>query len=261
MKRDVRLLPLFASLGLLFSQALLAADSDVLAVVNGKKITAADYSRYAGQGANHQIKPEAALQELINIELISTDAIQKKYDREPEFLAVLDEIKKSQLAAYAVRKSVISAGAPTAAEIKSEYERLIGEMPKYEYQAHHVMVDSEAAAREIITELAGGAKIEALARDKSMDEFAEKGGDLGWFTLEQMEPAFAEAVKGLKKGEYTNAPVQTSYGWHVIQLDDSRDVAPLPLAQVEEQIRNSLLSQRFQGYVESLRAKAKIEIK
>jgi peptidyl-prolyl cis-trans isomerase C len=261
MKRDARLLPLLASLGLLFSQVLLAADSDVLAVVNGKKITAGEINRYAAQGGDHNIKPEMALQELINIELISADAIKKKYDKEPEFIAALEAIKKSQLASYAVRKAVASAGAPTAAEIKAEYERITGEMPKYEYQAHHVMVDSEEAAQGVIAALAGGAKIEEVARDKSLDESGQQGGDLGWFSADQMEPAFAAAVKGLKKGEYTKAPVQSSYGWHVIQLDDSRDLEPPPLAQVEEQIRNSLLSQRFQRYIDALRATAKIEIK
>lgn len=110
MKRDARLLPLLASLGLLFSQVLLAADSDVLAVVNGKKITAGEINRYAAQGGDHNIKPEMVLQELINIELISADAIKKNYDKEPEFIAALEAIKKSQLASYAVRKAVASAG-------------------------------------------------------------------------------------------------------------------------------------------------------
>lgn len=152
-------------------------------------------------------------------------------------------------------------GAPAAAEIKAEYERITGEMPKYEYQAHHVMVDSEEAAQGVIAALAGGAKIEEVARDKSLDESGQQSGDLGWFSADQMEPAFAAAVKGLKKGEYTKTPVQSSYGWHVIQLDASRDLEPPPLAQVEEQIRNSLLNQRFQRYIDALRATAKIEIK
>jgi peptidyl-prolyl cis-trans isomerase C len=265
MKRNTQLLPLFASIGLLLSQNLFAADSDVLAIVNGKKVTAGEYNRYveqvAGPGSRHEPDREKVLQQLIDIELINRDALKKKYDKDPEFIAAMNEIKRSQLASYAVRKAVTAAEASSAAEIKSEYDRIIGEMPKYEYNAHHVLVNSEDEAKAIITALEGGAKIDALAKEKSIDPYASEGGALEWFTADQMEPAFAEAITTLKKGEYTKAPVQTSYGWHVIQLDDTRDLQPPALEQVEDQIRASLLGQRIQRYIESLRAKAKIEIK
>lgn len=262
MKRERRLLPLFAALGLLFGQASFAAGGDVLAVVNGKKITQGDYDRYAksvDDGHGHGANSSEALQELINIELISADGAAKKYDKDAEFVAAMGDIKRSQLAAFTARKAV--AAAPLSEdEIKAEYTRLIGELPKHEYRARHIMAGSEEEAKVIAAELAKGGDFETLARQKSIDGYAEQGGDLGWFTLDQMEEPFANALKGLKAGESTPAPVQTSYGWHLIRLEEVRDMQP-PLEQVEGQIRGALLNKRFQGYIESLRAKAKIDIK
>ncbi len=261
MKRDARLLPIVISLGLLFGQPALAADSDVLAVVNGKKITEAEFNRYASQGNGHQAKREEALQELVNIELIHADGINKKLDKDAEFVAAMESVKKNQLASYTARKVIATTKPPTAAEIKAEYARILSEMPKYEYSASNIMVANENAAREILTALAGGAKFDDLAREKSIDDAGKAGGGLGWFTADQMEPAFADAVAALKQGEHTKNPVHTSFGWHIIKLDDRRDLALPPLAQVEEQIRNSLITQQFHDYIKALRAKAKIEIK
>jgi peptidyl-prolyl cis-trans isomerase C len=259
------LLPLLAGVGLLLSQNLFAADSDVLAVVNGKKITAVEYNQFAGQaaapGSGPKLDREKVLQQLIDIELLTGDALKKKYDKDPEFVAAMKEMKKSQLASFAVRKAVTAAGTPTADDIKAEYERIIGEMPKFEYNAHHVLVTSEEEAKAVISALDKGTKIDELAKEKSIDPSAQSGGALEWFTVDQMEPVLAKAVEGLKKGEYTKAPVKTNFGWHVIQLDDTRDLQPFALEQVEGQIRTALLSQQIQGYIEGLRAKAKIEIK
>lgn len=262
MKREARLLPLFACLGLLLGQSVTAAESDVVAIVNGKKITEGEYSRYTGHGRGGQdAGHEQALQELINIELISADAVSKKYDKDPEFIAAMDEMRRTQLAAFAARKAISADSAKVDAEIKAEYEHLVGEMPKVEYRARHILSESEAGAKEIVAALEKGAKFEELAREKSIDDFGKEGGELGWFTLDQMENSFADALKGLKNGEYTKTPVKTGYGWHVIQLEESRDLAPPPLAQVEGQIRAAVMNKRFASYVEALRAKAKIEIK
>lgn len=264
MKRDSRLLPLLTAVGLLFGQAVSAADGDVLAVVNGKKITEAEYQRYNKQGDDghgHGPNREQMLQEMINIELINADALTKNYDKDAEFAAAMEEMRRTQLAAYTVRKTLAAATAGAEAEIKAEYERLIAGMPRHEYKARHIMLDSEGGAKEIVAALDRGGKFEELAREKSIDDYAEQGGDLGWFTLDQMEDSFADALKGLKSGEYTKAPVKTSYGWHVIQLEERRDLAPPALEQLEGQIRNSLLNKRFVAYIEALRAKAKIEIK
>lgn len=265
MKKTALLIPLLISASLLINQGAMAADTDVLAIVNGKKITEADYNRYIKQrsGADPRHIPgrEMVLQELISLELINTDAIKKKLDKEPEFVQTLNDLKKNQLAAYTINKVVTAAGAPKESEIKAEYERLIGEMSKYEYKARHVLVSSEEDAKDLVAQLDKGAKIEELAKEKSIDPYAQEGGDLGWFSPDQMETEFGNSVKALKKGEYTKTPVKTAYGWHVVLLEDIRDLQPPALSEVEEQIHTSLLGQRYQDYIKALRAKAKVEIK
>jgi peptidyl-prolyl cis-trans isomerase C len=94
-----------------------------------------------------------------------------------------------------------------------------------------------------------------------MDGSKERGGDLGWFSPARMAKPFADAVKGLKKGEMTAAPVQTQFGWHIIKLDESRDVSPPPFEQVKGDLTNHVMQKKLQAYVEELKKTAKIEKK
>lgn len=259
------LLPLAACLALLIGPASHAADTDVLATVNGINITEGDYNRYIKQrsGADPRQIPgrEMVLQELINLELINADATKRKFDKEADYMRTLNDLKKNQLAAYTVNKVVTAAGAPTDAEIKTEYDRIVATMSKLEYKAKHILVNNEDEAKALIDNLDKGGDFEALAKEKSIDPYAQEGGDLGWFSPDQMEPEFSAAVKGLAKGAYTKQPVKTAYGWHVVRLDDTRDLEPPALTDVEEQIHTSLLGQRFQNYIKDLRTKAKINVK
>ena len=116
-------------------------------------------------------------------------------------------------------------------------------------------------ADQIIKKLKGGAKFEDLAKSQSIDGSKTNGGDLGWFTLARMVKPFGDAVKGLKKGEYTQQPVQTQFGWHVIKLEDTRDVTPPPFDQVKSQLSNGVIRKKLQAYVDQLKKDAKIEKK
>ena len=117
-------------------------------------------------------------------------------------------------------------------------------------------------AEQIIKKLKGGAKFEDLAKADSIDTGSKtNGGDLGWFTTSRMVKPFADAVKALKKGEITPEPVQTQFGWHIIQLEDTRDKTPPPFDQVKEQVTNRVIRKKLQAYVEELKKNAKIEKK
>ena len=114
----------------------------------------------------------------------------------------------------------------------------------------------------MIKKLKGGAKFEDLAKTLSTDNGSKNnGGDLGWFNTARMVKPFGDAVKNLKKGEVTPEPVQTQYGWHVIQLEDTRDATPPPFEQVKPQITNNLIRKKLQVYVADLKKEAKIEKK
>jgi peptidyl-prolyl cis-trans isomerase C len=132
-------------------------------------------------------------------------------------------------------------------------------MPKTEYHARHILVASEASAQKIIERLNKGEKFEALAKSESLDSSKNNGGDLGWFTPGRMVPEFAGAVMALKPGEYTHNPVQTQYGWHVIQLLETREVTPPPFDQVRQRLVQVVQAKKFRIYQDELMRNAKVE--
>ena len=112
---------------------------------------------------------------------------------------------------------------------------------------------------QLIKKIKGGAKFEDVAKAESTDNSKTNGGDLGWFTVNRMVKPFGDAVKSLKKGEMTQEPVQTQYGWHIIKLDDTRDVTPPPFDQVKAQVTKNLIQKKLMAYIDDLKKNAKID--
>jgi peptidyl-prolyl cis-trans isomerase C len=111
----------------------------------------------------------------------------------------------------------------------------------------------------VIARLEKGETFEEVAKSSSMDPSKSNGGDLPWMTAERMPPQFAGAVQALKPGEYTHKPVQTQYGWHVIQLVETRDVQPPPFDQVKQRLEQIVQAKKFRNYMDELMRSAKIE--
>ena len=146
--------------------------------------------------------------------------------------------------------------------LQAAYDEQIGSLPaKQEVRARHILVKEEAEALDIIKELDGGADFAELAKSKSTGPSGPKGGDLGYFGPGQMVPPFEAAAFALEKGDYTKKPVKTQFGWHVIQVEDKRDVAKPTLDQVKDQLRSFLAQQKFTTLITDLREKAKVERK
>lgn len=150
---------------------------------------------------------------------------------------------------------------PTDAEVKARYDDLVKTAGgNREYHLHHILVDSEQQAKELIAKIKGGAKFEDLAKQYSKDPGSGKnGGDLDWSDPKAYVPEFAAAAQKLQKGQMTDEPVKTQFGWHIIRVDDIRDVAPPPFAQVKAQIAQQLVQQKLQTFEETLRQQAKIQ--
>jgi peptidyl-prolyl cis-trans isomerase C len=130
-----------------------------------------------------------------------------------------------------------------------------------EYKARHILVDSEDKAKELIKQIKNGADFSELAKAHSSDSSASKGGELDWFTTDLMVEPFGEAVVKLEKGKFTEEPVKTQFGWHIIILDDVRN-APVPsLEEMQPQITQKLQSRLINEYIDKLRSAAKVEIK
>lgn len=131
--------------------------------------------------------------------------------------------------------------------------------PQEEVRARHILVASEAVAKEIIADLKKGGDFSALAKAKSTDGSAKEGGDLGFFTKEDMVPEFSEAAFALKAGEFTQTPVKSQFGWHVIKLEQRRETAVPSLADMKEQLTSEMSQELIGKIVEDLRKGAKIE--
>jgi peptidyl-prolyl cis-trans isomerase C len=245
-----------------------APDKPTVATVDGKTISQAEYDFYvkqltAGKGPV-QLTPEQktqVLDELVSMQLMAAQGAKDGVDSDPEVAARL-EITRMHLLAEAESQKYLKNKQPTDQELHAEYDSAIAALDKTEYHARHILVASKELAEQLTKKIKGGAKFEDVAKAQSIDTGSKvNGGDLGWFTLARMVKPFSEAVKGLKKGEMTPAPVQTQFGWHIIKLDDTRDVAPPPFEQVKDQIVNRIIQKKLQTYAEELKKGAKIEIR
>ena len=144
--------------------------------------------------------------------------------------------------------------------LRKGYDKMVSSTDAPEQiSARHILVDSEAEAKQIIEELTGGADFAELAKKRSTGPSSAKGGDLGFFEKGQMVPEFSEAAFALKIGEFTKAPVQTQFGWHVIKLEDRRSSEPPTFEASQDQLKAELSQQIGSAYVKSLRTAATVE--
>jgi peptidyl-prolyl cis-trans isomerase C len=149
----------------------------------------------------------------------------------------------------------------TDAMVQEAYEaHLAANPPAEEHHARHVLLETEDAAREVIALLDGGADFAELAKQRSTGPSGPSGGDLGYFTADQMVPEFSQAAAALEPGQHSAAPTQTQFGWHVIKVEDRRSGAPAPLEEIETQLREVLARDALETVLNGLRDGAEIEI-
>ena len=191
--------------------------------------------------------------------VVAGQAQKDGLDKESALAAELELMRLNMLQQAAAEK-YLKDKTPTDEELKAEYDAQVAQMAPNEYRARHILVPTEIAATQILERLNRGEKFEALAKD-SLDSSRDRGGDLGWFSPASMVKPFADAVMALKKGETIAKPVQTQFGWHVIRLDDIRQVEPPPFEQVKAQLNQAVLAKKFRTYSEELEKAAKVERK
>lgn len=241
-----------------------AAPDAVVATVNGSKITeemlqimGMQMSRNPGA---QQISRDDVLDQLINIELVSQDAEKHNIDKRPNIIKQLETQRRMLLVNVSMRE-YLTTHPVSDAELKKLYDDRMKNHDGNEYKAQHILVDSEDAAKAIIAELGKGGDFAKIAGEKSKDPSGKQnGGDLGWFSGDQMVKPFAEAVAKMKKGETTKKPVQTQFGWHVIRLEDTRKTPPPSFDSVKEQLQMHAQNQRVENYIAELRKGAKIDV-
>jgi peptidyl-prolyl cis-trans isomerase C len=234
---------------------------DVAAVVNGTSIPATLVDVYVA--LQQSVRPgtridrKAATQRLVDLDLMAQDALKKGLDKDPLVQNQMEFQRLNILASAALRHQ-ISSKTFTEDELKSEYQRLVAEAPKKEYRARHILTKTQQEAKAVVAELDKGADFAKLAKEKSLDASNKEGGELGWFSPAQMAEPFAKAVESLSKGSYTKTPVQTNFGWHVIQLEETRDVKLPPFEAVRNKVEQELQGQLANEYLSKLKEHAKI---
>ncbi len=263
MKKQATAAVLAASLGFLTLAAFPVAAQNV-AIVNGKAVPKARVDALAQQLARsgRPVTPEMQGQlreEVIAREVFVQEAQRQGLDAGDEYRTQVELARQAILIrelfnAYQKNNPV------TDADIKAEYDKFVAANSGQEYRARHILVEKEDEAKAIIAQLKRGGKFEDIAKKSSKDPGSgANGGDLDWANANSYVPEFSNAMVKLKKGQLTDAPVKSQFGFHVIRLDDVRSSQLPPLDQVKPQIAQQLQQQKLAKFQEDLRAKAKIE--
>lgn len=199
---------------------------------------------------------EALIAELTDIYLLSTQDGASDLEDDPQVAAQI-ELQTRGVLAQAVATKFFAENSASEEEVLAEYAEQVKLAPPLQYKARHILVPTQGVAADVIKQLDEGANFEELAKEKSTGPSAPNGGDLGWFAPNQMVAEFSDSVAALDDGAYTEAPVQTEFGWHVILREDSRESEAPPLDSVRDVITQSVQQKKFQAHLENLRASAK----
>jgi len=245
--------------------AAVPAANKPLAIVNGEAVPAI-YANFIRQNRVKRNMPAESLTDdsvregAVTAVLLAQQALKKGLDKEPSVAAAL-EFQKMELLGRAAIEDYLNANPIKEETVKAEYDNAKAKAGTNEYRARHILVNSEAEAKDVIAKLSAGkkAKFEDLAKKHSKDTSADNGGDLGWVLPANLVPEFAQAMVGLKKGEITKTPVQTRFGWHVIRLEETRKLDFPEYDKIKNRIAGQLQQQAIGKLVKELAATAKVE--
>lgn len=260
MKRFSNRLTLVLATGL-FSCAAVAADP--VATVNGVAIPAAhakvmvDEQRSQGAEDGAQLR-DAVREELIRRLVLAQAAEQGGIDKKEEVRAQM-ELARQAILIRAYLQDYVRKNAISDADLRNDYEQIRARAGGTEYLPRHVLVETEEAAKAIIARLRAGEDFENVASESMDPGSRDRGGELGWSNPAMFVQPFAEALVALEKGQYSATPVKTDFGYHVIQLDDVREIEPPSFDEVKPQLQQRRQQQLVEQHLLQLRANAKVE--
>ncbi|PPC81302.1 MAG: peptidylprolyl isomerase [Methylotenera sp.] len=239
--------------------------ADAVATVNGKPVKQSLYDVIVkditanGQKVDANTKT-AIVDELVSSELVYQEAQRLGLDKQADFMA-REELASRKLLTSVFLQDYVKKHPISDADTKAAYEKYKTAYGDKEYSARHILVKTEAEAKDIIAQLGKGGDFAKLAKEKSLDPGSkEKGGDLGWFSPATMVKPFSDVVANLQKGAISNSPVQTQFGWHVIKLVDTRAAQPLAYEKLKDGLQKNLQQRNLEKLMSDLRSKAKIDI-
>jgi peptidyl-prolyl cis-trans isomerase C len=237
------------------------------AIVNGKPIPKAQLDKLI-QKSNQPDTPQVRDQGremLVTRELVLQEANNRGISQKESVRDQLEQAKMAVLIA-AVYEDYVQREGVDEAELKAAYEQVKAQYTGKEYHVEHILVEKESDAKAIIVQLKSGGNFADIAKAKSKDPgSAEKGGDLGWVSEQSLVPEFSKAMVQLKPGQTTDKPVKSQFGWHIIKLDEERDLKAPSMEEIKEQLIQMIASEqnwqkaKFAEMMKKLRAKAKIQ--
>ena len=242
----------------------LSAMAQNLAVVNGKPVPSSRVEALKQQveRSGRPVTPEILAQikeELIAREIFVQEARKRGLEASDDYKTQLELARQSllirELFANFQKKNPV-----TDAEIKAEYDKFVAANGGKEYRARHILVEKEDEAKALIADLKKGGKFEDLAKKASKDPGSgANGGDLDWASAASYVPEFSNAMVKLEKGQMTDVPVKSQFGFHIIRVDDVREAQLPKLEEVKPQISQQLTQTKLGKFQEDLRAKAKVQ--
>jgi peptidyl-prolyl cis-trans isomerase C len=236
-----------------------------IAVVNGKpvpqsRVDALIKTATHGQEAPPELKAQAKDQVVMR-EIFAQEAEKQGIPATAEYKAQLELVRQTVLI-NTLFQNFIKAHPVSDADAQAEYNKIKAEQTGMEYHARHILVDSEDEAKKLIAQIKAGAKFEDLAKKDSKDTgSATNGGDLDWAKPASYVPEFSAALQGLKKGEMTETPVKTQFGYHIIKLEDTRTAQFPSYDEVKDKVKQQIEQVKLQEYQEKLRKAAKTDYK
>ena len=237
-----------------------------LTIVNGKPVPQArvDALLKTATQAGREVPPEVKAQakdQVVMREIFAQEAEKQGIAGTADYKMQLELVRQTVLI-NTLFQNFIKAHPISDADAQAEYNRIKAEQSGMEYDARHILVDSEDEAKKLIAQIKNGAKFEDLAKKSSKDTgSAENGGDLGFAKPGSYVPEFATALQGLKKGQMTETPVKTQFGYHIIRLEDTRAAQFPAFDEVKDKVKQQLQSVKLQEYEEKLRKAAKTDYK
>jgi len=245
------------------SEAPASTSDPVIARVNGVDIKQSDLALAEEdvgadmQAASPEAKREHLISYLADIIMVTQAADKKNLADNPDFKRRLAFLRSKLLMGYELQQEAKTALTDEA--LKQTYDEAVKSMSgQEEVRARHILVEGEDEAKAIIEQLKGGADFAKLAKEKSKDPGAAEGGDLGYFTKDQMVPEFADVAFKMYPGQLSN-PVKTQFGWHVIKVEDKRVKQPPEFEKVKDQIEAYLARKAQSDFIAKLRQSAKVE--
>ncbi len=235
-----------------------AVSAETAFTVNGVAVDSSVVDMYLEsriqRPADQATAEERALvqQELTDIYLLTTQPAAEALSEDPKIKAQI-ELQGRAVLAQAVAADYFANNPASEEELLAAYEEQMEAAPSQQFKARHILVDTQAAAVDLIKQLEEGADFAELAKENSTGPTGPNGGDLGWFAPDQMVQPFSQAVAALDDGAFTTEPVQTQFGWHVILREESRANQPPTLESVRDALKQRVEQTKFTAYLETLR--------